>query len=767
MAIFVAIMISLSTFPLSASLFNIHWQNSDAQAAGSSSPTIEPLQVSSDTITRTVTYPVLQAQGESQPSTITQTMTWYTNGTLGVADSRGYSYRISSIPTSTTTTTNTNATVPQGSSFSLLQNSTMVDQKVVTSTGLQYDVYWKAVQNENGYADRYKFTIVGTSPSPSKISLHVSTDQYIILQEDGFLTSFSTVPTSDKSELLPFISKFSNSTVIGLGIDWSDAVTSGYKMAFNSTSSSIEVPVENSSSFSIDPTTVASITSSVSPSSSDYYQGQRRLAQFDGVLFAFFYDAANQNLAYRTSTDDGATWSSTTDVSTGQMATDTNTWTIVYSTPDDIINRITLFYGVPSGSTTNVYAKRGTVSGSSITWNNATLLFSATNDVQCGAGICLSPAANTDTTNANIFAEFRWFTGSAWNYKILKSTDGGLTWSTSLNTVSPGYGTRFPSILGKLESGKMLFAFARYDASEFYYRTYDGTSWSAVSVTSGAGMANPSIKQISSDGDSLQTVYVAYLTGGNSGSLKIAKWYGNGTFQSFETADSTLSHALPSLTTTEYDVIHAYSLSGGKVYDTRNVDGSWLAPLNPFGTSFTSPDQLTSAISKAAALWEEGTSSPWDLRIGVNPEWDSSTGYQVSTDTNNQNEPTIAVRTTNASQIVVGANNINRSTDVLNCTIYQSQNGGTTWSMRTHLSKQNATDYMSDPVVTSSENGNFYFTCVEIPKGHGNNYYIRLGTSTDGGLTWTNVTTAFSTSTSGADKPWIAADAGGQFAICK
>src|SRR5690606_30197956 len=145
--------------------------------------------------------------------------------------------------------------------------------------------------------------------------------------------------------------------------------------------------------------------------------------------------------------------------------------------------------------------------------------------------------------------------------------------------------------------------YARYDSASLFYRVYtqSTSTWGSVQSQTSTGMSANTVKQISSDSDYTGKAFVAFLNGGTSGTLRVARFANTGTFSAFETADSTLSHALPSITVTPDGTIRIYTLSGGRVYVTQKSDhnGSWAAPANPFGTTFTSPNGLTSGIGQA------------------------------------------------------------------------------------------------------------------------------------------------------------------------
>lgn len=560
----------------------------------------EPLSSTSTNITRTFSYPTHEFLGDQ--IYLVQNITWSPDGTTTLIDNVGNKFSFA-------------LNIKDGD-FTLLQNSTVIDQRII-GKGFQYDVIWYPLKDSDGYVKKYKFDIIGTSEKGHQIKFALNPNQKFLAKE---------------KQLLAVVNDgISNSTGnSGIGIDWSDAVAAGYNMRYDSALQSIVVDVGRS--FNIDPTTVDSAFVALSPASSDYYEGERRIVTLDSnaptisttayTMYAFYFDGFD--IVYKTSSDGGSTWSANAIVAgsgTGTISGDAYRWTVVKTTVSGT-TYVTLLYFTTSGSTTSFNALRGTASGSgtSISWGSSTALFSVTGNAACGTGACSAVVASPDTSG-NIYAAFRWIPSSPSNYQyqIMKSIDGGSTWSTSLAQTSSSQGSRIEMALTKLASGKMLFAYATFPGSEFTYRIFDGTSWGSATNTSGAGMTTSSVKHVSSDSDGANNGYVAFLSSGNSGSLKLAKWSSSGTFSSFTTVDISLSHTLPSITITPDGVYHIYTISGGLIKDTKktNAGASWQAPSNPFGSSFTSPNQLTSAISYSSALWVESTSPTASIRNGI------------------------------------------------------------------------------------------------------------------------------------------------------
>lgn len=356
-----------------------------------------------------------------------------------------------------------------------------------------------------------------------------------------------------------------------------------------------------------------------SPSSSDYFEGERRVvSNQNGTLFAFYYD--NSNIVYRRSFDGGNTWSSSaTSTGTGAISSDNFRWSIAYINYNGT-DTVSLLYYALSGANTNFYQKSFKALDSGLILISTVSTFSVANDPSCSpAGVCAAAAGASDG-NRTLFAAYTYKTGGIWYHRVVKSSDGGVTWSSSTGPGSqPNTSNHVPITITRLDTGKMLLTWARYETANLSYKVFDGSNWGGTVTLTGIGWKANATKQISSgtvDSSSLNDTsiaYVAYVSNGSSGSLKVASFFGNGTFRGSETADSTLSHQLPSISVTTDDTVHVYSLNNNIIYDTqRNITG-WQQPIAPYGEYFDSPDQLTSLISNkygSAVLWRSGISSP-------------------------------------------------------------------------------------------------------------------------------------------------------------
>ena len=579
----------------------------------------EPLVPTNSSVTKSVTSPTLTFEG--MPDTqLTMTLTWNPDGSTVVQDSRGYRY-VLSIPAS------------EGQ-FSLWQNSTVVDQRVIGKEK-NYDIFWSSVPNPAGYTDRFKFFIAGKSANDTTINLAIDDGDNFSLIKDGKLEVIHASSPSNSDGPLDFGKNISDSLNAGersyepegLELDWSDARASGYQVQFDPATSTLSIPVAGGErAFVIDPYTVGGTNTFISPEIGNYFEGQTRIVSTNNTrLNAFYYDSSN--IVYRTSDDKGHTWSSAISLGTGTVASDKHRWSVLHYIKDGQ-EHINVIYMHVVGSDTVFYSKAGTVTSpdADIDWDSPIEIDNTTVNSSCisASGSCVAVAAAADT-NGTIYAAFRFVSSGAthFSYEIMSSTDGGGDWEASLPEVG-GISIFRPAItITSLDGGNMLFAYSKYDSADLYYRVFNGTSWSSVRTITGTGMAASTFKQLSSAAadNSHQAAYIAYTNVTSTGGiLKVAKFAVNGTFLSAETADSTLRHNLPSIFARANGDLVVLSVANGRVYETRKDDGVWQIPFNPFGTSFTSLDQLSGATvmnDTVAALWRESTGSPYNVRFDL------------------------------------------------------------------------------------------------------------------------------------------------------
>jgi hypothetical protein len=291
---------------------------------------------------------------------------------------------------------------------------------------------------------------------------------------------------------------------------------------------------------------------------------------------------------------------------------------------------ITLVYWKQAGTNTEFWAKTCAVNVASLINCSTFSLFTKPNHSACGGtGVCAAAAVASDvpanpSSGSKIYAAIRYLSPGncgAYCYRIMYSTNGGTSWTTSLAEQPVTTATRIPVVLTELSSGEMLFAYASYQDAELKYRTGTGTSWSGESSTSGMGMGTSTVKHISADSDVEQQAYVTGLSSGISGNLKVTTWTNTGSFGGVTTASSSPSHSLPAMTITPEGMMRIYTISGGKIYETKKVytAGSWNPSVQVFPTGLNTANQLTAAITSSAALWTENTSTPYKIYFDKDP----------------------------------------------------------------------------------------------------------------------------------------------------
>ncbi len=533
-------------------------------------------------------------------SEVEMTMKWNPDGTTEVSDNRGNRFSLA-IPQS------------QGN-VTLFANSTVIDQRI-TGSELQYDVYWFPVENAMGYVDKYEFIMTGVSASSTSLIMDLVDSEQVqsgIVENDSF-----AIGTGADSLGFETSGSENSNDLDGLVLDWSDAIKSGHDAYFDSENSSLVIPVDTVSFF-VDPYIVATTSNSISPGKTISFQDQLRLVTTSNGtasrLNAFYYNGSS--IVYKTSDDEGDSWSSAISLSTGTIASNNNRWSITPSTAINGTQYVHVFYWTKSGSSTTIYTKRGEVSGLTISWASPIQLIALTNNESCSPGACVSVTTMADIDGI-IYAAFSWnTTGGNFSLIIKKSDDSGVTWSDSLSQINGIATNTIAMTLSQLDAPKMLFVYAKHESANLFYRVFNGSTWGSEQSISSTGMQSSTRKQLSSiyhEGDGKSYIAYTNVTTSSGGILKLVRFFGNGTFDGLETADSALRHYTPNILPTHNGDININSIANAKIYNTRKFAGSWEAPFNPYGTSFNNPDDLTATTvlnGKNAAIWKEGTSAP-------------------------------------------------------------------------------------------------------------------------------------------------------------
>ncbi len=494
--------------------------------------------------------------------------------------------------------------------------------------------------------------------------------------------------------------------------------------------------------------------------------GEQRVTYFDGSRhWTFYYDGSN--IVYKSSTD-GKTWSASSSTSSGALAS--NSFFGVYGEGNTVI--------ISGSSTSNVFTKKGTISGTSISWSPSVSVFTVSGS---SAGQQYYPSF--EKVGSNLFLGFNVITKGKSVGKVYSSSDLGGSWTLRTDLYS---GQTNPAILGiaKYANTKVVALFADYASSEFKYKTSsDGITWSAQSTTSSAGLTANSLKtnafSITTDGTCAWVGYVPNNTGGVLNSMKFCD--GSITFLSPSIGGTSL---YPTVSVIGTD-IHLLYVRNGLVKETINIAGTWstVSESEHFGSTFTNvsflhAEKIGNRAHHVPVVWREGNASPFNVIFGItNIKWDDAapnSDYLVSTDSSGnsligkQVESSIAVYEPNQNILVAGF--MDPVVSIIppigsgNCLIYRSGDGGVNWSKITEVPRTPGSSKEADPVVTVDSNGKFYLTCISFHQDPNTLVVdpsdIVVVTSIDSGTSWTPLTNVLPTLTGGNfyDKPWIAAD---------
>lgn len=269
--------------------------------------------------------------------------------------------------------------------------------------------------------------------------------------------------------------------------------------------------------------TVATSASQLSPTTSQSYEGERRVIDLKGTTqpssvnaparYMFYYDGSN--LVYKKSNNGGETWGSAISLGTGSLVSDSYRWSLVQTTYSGT-QYVVLFYWVQGNpDTQNHHFKliRGTVNsdGTNISWSSPIELGYTLAHTDCGTGGACAAVVTATDSDGVMYAAFRYKPGGQNNYYfwIKYSNDGGANWWDSWG--HSDIGSTYPPTMAltKLASGKMLWMYAFYNSNVLHYNVFTpGVGWNTYSTTI-SGWPTAGEKQISADSLSSGLAYLA------------------------------------------------------------------------------------------------------------------------------------------------------------------------------------------------------------------------------------------------------------------
>lgn len=340
----------------------------------------------------------------------------------------------------------------------------------------------------------------------------------------------------------------------------------------------------------------------------------RNVIRVGSYWFVFYQRTSDNYLVYKSSSD-GVTWGS--EYTASHAAASPTYAAYDFGVHTDGINILICYpvgtYNYLSSTAITGYTRKGTQSGGVITWSTQVAV------IQAGEW---DPPSMAKTTNCWYLAVLPYNTGaSPWNqYQVIVWYSTDLTaWTQILKvTDMTDLGMRAGVAVSKwpqYTDGIMLVA-GKYTASTYDYRTYNGSSWSALS-TFATKPANRytyyNTFSLATYGSEVHFVTIPTLETGGA----ISYYYFVNAWTSGGTVDSGTNYC-PSLSAHANFLDLSY-ISGGVLYRRTMTYSthSWSGAIQ-FITGETSPDNLVSEQypeAKIGYVWRAGTSSPYNIRF--------------------------------------------------------------------------------------------------------------------------------------------------------
>jgi len=329
---------------------------------------------------------------------------------------------------------------------------------------------------------------------------------------------------------------------------------------------------------------------------------QRNVVKIGGYWYAFYHQPSTHYLVYRSSSD-GMTWSAEVNASHAAMPTGAYYDMTVFS------DGVYLWIAYPAGgaygsNNVNIFTRRGTPSGGTITWDTQTQIETNRN------GYCKFSFAQT--TNY-VFLAYTYHNGSNYDMRVKRTTTGA-SWTEIWSTL--GYAAQQAGV-GLVRrpnyADGLIWIMGFWSESSYYYYAYNGTSVDASgSVGEKTGNAYVNVDSFSlcyANGE----VHFVYLPSSSGGVLRYRYWTTG--WSGYTTIDSStvLGPALSGASTKLY-CFHIHSggtdiLYRSMVYATHTWDGadSTLAS-GETAPWYVNSDQYPPSGERIGASWISGTS---------------------------------------------------------------------------------------------------------------------------------------------------------------
>lgn len=475
--------------------------------------------------------------------------------------------------------------------------------------------------------------------------------------------------------------------------------------------------------------------------------GEQRVSYFDGLKnWIFYYDPSSGNLVYRSSPDNGITWSSPGSTNSGTLAA--NSYYGVFGSGSAVI--------ITWANSTKVLTKAGILNDATntISWNQAVKVgsLSGTNSGQ-------NYLPSFSGLPNKFFLGFNVVNGTLNKGYVYLSTNSGSSWALS-TTLHTSQANPAPVGLASLAGVKEIAIVPKYDASEFVYEIYNGTVWGSSVSTSGSGLTiNTSKVHSFSITNNATCAWIGYAPSDNGGSLKTMT-YCIGPSITFSTANTGINY-YPTISSIGNNIHLMYSRAN-EIFRIINSNGTkWGPEDTPFGASFTNvnythAEKYGNRAHHVPIVWREDSTSPFAVKYGItNIQWELDNQHQVNNPDPfqaKQFESSLLVYPPNQKILIDSFNDLHSS----GCQMFRSTNGGSNWSNITSA----IITGNGDPVVAVTRNNTLFYVCLRI----GDSTYgdIIMKKSTDAGNSWIPFTNPIvPIGHQGlSDKPWLVADSG-------
>ncbi|MFQ6106556.1 MAG: hypothetical protein ACE5QF_03065, partial [Thermoplasmata archaeon] len=346
------------------------------------------------------------------------------------------------------------------------------------------------------------------------------------------------------------------------------------------------------------------------------YSHQRKLI-YDGTYWwAFYYNGTETVYEY---SSDGQTWSNS--AQKAFSASGIKYASLWYN--DTGSTKVVYIVGDNSTSTANVYVRRGTISGTTISWGTESTV------TVCHAQGAMSNKVAFISQDSQgyiwIISSNRPSAGAKYNIATVRSTnvDDVSSWGTYTNMLGTNTDTSYlyPIILPL--SGQDMYAIwyneGKIEGNKYTSGSGWGTATSIDNTTS--GVANRTISAVV---DSSYNVHLVYAN--KTGVVNYTKYttsWSSPTVLDTDTNNEYVTITIDNST----DYLYAFWVSSSYQIEGQKYTGSSWSAITGIETNTNAKDWLTSvynvsSMGKVCWEWTQGTSSPYDVKFEMVPEFE-------------------------------------------------------------------------------------------------------------------------------------------------